>query len=81
MSVQPQIPDPSQIDFSEVEWTVSSYSGGGGDCVKVGRLSDWILVGDTKCPDRLPLVHTIGGAQALIRAVIDGTLGPAGASS
>ncbi|MFF7644107.1 DUF397 domain-containing protein [Streptomyces canus] len=81
MSVQPQMPDPSQFDLSEVEWKVSSYSGGGGDCVKVGRLGDWILIGDTKCPDRLPLVNTVVGTRAWIRAVSDGTLGPIGGAS
>lgn len=81
MSVQPQIPDPSELNLSEVEWTVSSYSGGGGDCVKVGQLGDWILIGDTKCSDRPPLVYTRGGARAWIRAVNDGTLGPMRGSS
>ncbi|WP_369228734.1 DUF397 domain-containing protein (plasmid) [Streptomyces sp. R39] len=75
------MPDPSPFDPAEVEWTVSSYSGGSGDCVRVGRLGDLILVGDTKCPDRLPLRCTTGGVRAWIRAVKDGTLGPAEGSS
>ncbi|MFM9540088.1 MULTISPECIES: DUF397 domain-containing protein [Streptomyces] len=72
MNVQPQKPDLSQLDLSDVDWKVSSYSGGGGDCVKVGRTGDWILVGDTKCPDRLPLVYTVNDVQGLIQAAKDG---------
>ncbi|WP_406176101.1 DUF397 domain-containing protein [Streptomyces sp. NBC_00996] len=28
-------PDPSSFDLASVEWTVSKYSGGGGNCVRV----------------------------------------------
>jgi hypothetical protein len=69
---EPQKPDPSELDLSNVEWTVSTYSGGGGDCVRVGREGDWILVGDTKNPDRPPMVYTMGEAQAWIRGAKDG---------
>ncbi|MDH6522377.1 DUF397 domain-containing protein [Streptomyces sp. SAI-090] len=77
MNVQPQKPDLSQVDLSDVVWKVSSYSGGGGDCVKVGRIDDWYLVGDTKCPDRLPLVFAVSQVQALIQNAKDGVFDPA----
>ncbi|MBC7267679.1 DUF397 domain-containing protein [Streptomyces albogriseolus] len=73
MTVRPQKPDLSQLDLSDGDWgKVSSYSGGGGDCVKVGCVGDWILVGDTKCPDRLPLVVPVSQAQAWIQSVKSG---------
>ncbi|MFM9615417.1 DUF397 domain-containing protein [Streptomyces niveiscabiei] len=47
-------PAPSEFDLSAVEWVVSSHSGGGGDCVRVGTQDGFVLVGDSKNPDRLP---------------------------
>jgi hypothetical protein len=67
-----QKPDPSELDLSDVEWKVSSYSGGGGDCVRVGRKDDLILVGDTKNPDRPPMVYTLSEAQAWVLGARDG---------
>ncbi|GLF98150.1 DUF397 domain-containing protein [Streptomyces yaizuensis] len=49
----PPLPDPSTIT-----WTVSSYSGGGGNCVQAAPHPDaagFILLGDSKRPDQLPL--------------------------
>ncbi|MET8768482.1 DUF397 domain-containing protein [Streptomyces sp. NPDC004658] len=76
MTVQSQRPDLSKLDLSNLEGTVSSYSGGGGDCVRVGRMGDWILVSDTKCPDRVPLLYPLNGARAWIQSVKDGVFDP-----
>jgi hypothetical protein len=78
VTVRRQRPDLSEFDLSDVVWTISSHSGGGGDCVKVGRLGDWVLVGDTKCPDRLPLVCSVSEAQAWILGAKGGAFGTGG---
>ena len=63
---------PSERLVPAGDWKAPPSSGGVGDCVKFGRMGDWILVGDTKCPDRLPLVYTVNDVQGLIQAAKDG---------
>ncbi|MFD6967216.1 DUF397 domain-containing protein [Streptomyces sp. NPDC059949] len=65
-------PAPSEFDLSAVEWVVSSHSGGGGDCVRVGMQDGFVLVGDSKNPDRLPHVYTPGEAKAWLLGAKDG---------
>ncbi|MFJ6661340.1 DUF397 domain-containing protein [Streptomyces sp. NPDC091377] len=70
--MNPHHPDPARLDLSRVEWTVSSYSGGGGDCVRVGAINGHTLIGDTKDPDRLPNIFTPQAARAFFRGVKSG---------
>lgn len=65
-------PDPSQLDLSGVEWQTSSFSGGGGDCVRLGTIGDLVLIGDSKNPDRPPHVFTQSEARAFILGVQGG---------
>ncbi|MEU0689838.1 DUF397 domain-containing protein [Streptomyces uncialis] len=65
-------PDPALLDLSQVEWTVSSHSGGGGDCVRIGTAQGHILIGDTKNPDRPPHVFTPSEVRAFILGARDG---------
>ncbi|MCM2393518.1 DUF397 domain-containing protein [Streptomyces albipurpureus] len=49
----PPLPHPSAIT-----WTVSSYSGGGGNCVQAAphpHATGFILLGDSKQPHQAPL--------------------------
>ncbi|MFJ4689486.1 DUF397 domain-containing protein [Streptomyces sp. NPDC088789] len=49
----PLLPDPNTVT-----WTVSSHSGGGGNCVQAAphpASPGFILLGDSKNPDRAPL--------------------------
>ncbi|MEU2516589.1 DUF397 domain-containing protein [Streptomyces syringium] len=65
-------PDPSELDLTDVEWRVSSHSGGGGNCVRMGAKDGYILVGDSQNPGRLPHVFTTAEAQAWILGAKDG---------
>ncbi|MFD4241847.1 DUF397 domain-containing protein [Streptomyces sp. NPDC058525] len=60
-------PTPAELDLSDVEWVVSSYSGGGGDCVRIGEKDGFVLVGDTKNPDRPPHIYTPSEARAWLQ--------------
>jgi len=51
-------PDPAALDLADVDWKISSYSGGGGNCVRVGRKDGYVLLGDDQNPDRLPHIFT-----------------------
>ncbi|MYT82365.1 protein of unknown function (DUF397) [Streptomyces sp. MnatMP-M77] len=64
-------PDPASYDLNLVEWTVSKYSGGGGNCVQVAVQDGHVLIGDSQNPDRLPHVFTMGEAQAFLRGAKD----------
>lgn len=57
-------PAPSAFDPTSVEWTVSSYSGGGGNCVRVAVVDGHVLIGDSQNPDRPPHVFTPAEAKA-----------------
>ncbi|MEU5159666.1 DUF397 domain-containing protein [Streptomyces sp. NPDC020875] len=51
-------PDPINLNLTQVHWTVSSYSGGGGDCVQAAphpTTTGFILLGDSKRPHQPPL--------------------------
>jgi Domain of unknown function (DUF397) len=65
-------PDPAELDLSDVAWKVSSYSGGGGDCIRIGMKDGIVLVGDSKNPDRPPHVFTPSEAKAWLRGAKDG---------
>ncbi|MEU9337179.1 DUF397 domain-containing protein [Streptomyces sp. NPDC048290] len=71
MTANPK-PDPAGLDLTQVQWTVSSHSGGGGDCVRVGAIDGHILIGDTKNPDRAPHVFTPSELRAFLNGVRDG---------
>ncbi|MFE5561239.1 DUF397 domain-containing protein [Streptomyces sp. NPDC056544] len=65
-------PDPSSFDLTSVEWTVSTHSGGGGNCVRVGVQNGHVLIGDSQNPDRLPHVYTPAEAKAWLEGVKGG---------
>ncbi|MFF9458076.1 DUF397 domain-containing protein [Streptomyces flaveolus] len=65
-------PDPSSFDLESVAWKVSSYSGGGGNCLRIGVQRGYVLVGDSQNPDRLPHVYTPAEARAWLEGAKDG---------
>ncbi|MEU9254506.1 DUF397 domain-containing protein [Streptomyces sp. NPDC048270] len=64
-------PDPSSFDLTAIEWTVSKYSGGGGNCVRVGVQDGWVLVGDSQNPDRPPQVFSPAEGKAWLLGAKD----------
>ncbi|MGW1607391.1 DUF397 domain-containing protein [Streptomyces eurythermus] len=64
-------PDPSSLDLTSVDWKVSKYSGGGGNCVRVGLKDGYLLIGDSQNPDRLPHVFTAAEAKAFLLGAKD----------
>ncbi|EDY51740.1 DUF397 domain-containing protein (plasmid) [Streptomyces clavuligerus] len=60
------------LDLTRVQWTVSSHSGGGGHCIRIGALDGHILIGDTKNPDRTPHIFTPTELRAFLLGVRDG---------
>lgn len=65
-------PDPSSFDLASVDWKVSKYSGGGGNCVRVAEQGGYVLIGDSQNPDRLPHVFTPAEAKAWLEGAKDG---------
>lgn len=59
-------PHPSQADPSGVDWRISSYSGGSGNCVQVAKKDGFILVGDSKASERPPHVFTLAEWEAFV---------------
>ncbi|GAA1237081.1 DUF397 domain-containing protein [Streptomyces rhizosphaericus] len=64
-------PDPSSFDLTSVEWTVSKQSGGAGNCVQVAVVDGYVLIGDSKNPDRKPHVFTPDEAKAWLLGAKD----------
>ncbi|MBK3644097.1 DUF397 domain-containing protein [Streptomyces sp. LBUM 1478] len=64
-------PDPSSFDLASIEWTVSQYSGGGGNCVQVAVQDGYVLIGDSQNPGRLPQVFTPAEAKAWLLGAKD----------
>lgn len=64
-------PDPSAFDLTSVEWTVSQYSGGGGNCVRVAVQDGYVLIGDSQNPDRPPHVFTVDETKAFLLGAKD----------
>ncbi|WP_424892287.1 DUF397 domain-containing protein [Streptomyces sp. XH2] len=71
-------PNPAELDLTDVDWITAS--GGGGNCVLLGRKGEFILVGDSKNPERLPHVYTLDEARAWVEGakagIFDGLLCP-----
>lgn len=63
-------PNPADLDLTDVEWVTAS--GGGGNCVQLGRKDEFILVGDSKNPDRPPHVFTLGEARTFFQGAKEG---------
>ncbi|MEU6442493.1 DUF397 domain-containing protein [Streptomyces sp. NPDC047046] len=57
---------PADLDFSDVIWEKSSYSGGGDNCVELGSVGELVAVRDSKRVDQRPLVFGRQGIAALI---------------
>ncbi|MFG3253110.1 DUF397 domain-containing protein [Streptomyces sp. NPDC048172] len=51
-------PDPADLDFSDVTWEKSPFSGGHDNCVEVGAIGDFIALRDSKRPDQPPHVYS-----------------------
>ncbi|MFF4410368.1 DUF397 domain-containing protein [Streptomyces sp. NPDC001404] len=62
-------PNPAELDLTDVEWVTAS--GGGGNCVELGRKGDFILVGDSKNPDD-KLIYTLDEARTWVQGAKDG---------
>ncbi|WP_405004234.1 DUF397 domain-containing protein [Kitasatospora purpeofusca] len=61
-------PDPAEIDFSDVIWEKSPFSGGSDNCVEFGMIGEFVAIRDSKNPTQPPLVYT----RAEIAALLDG---------
>ncbi|MER7703916.1 DUF397 domain-containing protein [Kitasatospora sp. NPDC097605] len=61
-------PDPAEIDFSDVTWEKSPFSGGSDNCVEFGAVGRYVAIRDSKNPTQAPLVYT----RAEIGALLDG---------
>ncbi|WP_328957195.1 DUF397 domain-containing protein [Kitasatospora purpeofusca] len=61
-------PDPAEIDFSDVIWEKSPFSGGSDNCVEFGLIGEFVAIRDSKNPTQTPLVYT----RAEIAALLDG---------
>ncbi|RGA04276.1 DUF397 domain-containing protein [Microbispora hainanensis] len=68
----PRKPHPSSFDLTNVEWTVSRHSGGGGNCVRVAVVDGYVLLGDSQNPDRQPHVFTPAEAKAWLLGAKEG---------
>ncbi|MFE3166644.1 DUF397 domain-containing protein [Streptomyces sp. NPDC059224] len=64
-------PDPSTFDLTSVDWKVSKYSGGGGNCVQVAVVNGYVLIGDSQNPSRQPQVFTPAEAKAWLLGAKD----------
>ena len=65
-------PNPSEFDLTDVQWKVSSYSGGGGNCVRIAAKDGYILLGDSNNPERPPHVFTLTEWEAFLLGAQDG---------
>ncbi|WP_327676340.1 DUF397 domain-containing protein [Kitasatospora sp. NBC_00458] len=61
-------PDPAAIDFSDVLWEKSPFSGGSDNCVEFGAIGEFVAIRDSKNPAQTPLIYT----RSEIRAMVDG---------
>ncbi|MFJ4189450.1 DUF397 domain-containing protein [Kitasatospora sp. NPDC089509] len=59
-------PDPADLDFSDVTWEKSPYSGGNNNCVEFGDLGDHVAVRDSQRTGQTPLVFTRDEIRAMI---------------
>ncbi|EFL19898.1 DUF397 domain-containing protein [Streptomyces sp. C] len=68
--------NPAFIDLTEVNWTVSKYSGGGGNCVEVADLRSTehasVAVRDSKDVHGPALLLGPAAFQAFIRHAAEG---------
>ncbi|WP_097870311.1 DUF397 domain-containing protein [Streptomyces sp. rh34] len=64
-------PAPSTFARTSVEWTVSQYSGGGGNCVQAAVKDGYVSIGDSQNPGRLPQASTPDEAKAFLRGAKD----------
>jgi Domain of unknown function (DUF397) len=65
-------PTPSEFDLTNIEWQKSSYTGGAGNCVEMAAVGEYILMRDSKNPDREPHVFTRAEISAYFAGVKDG---------
>ncbi|WP_240152212.1 DUF397 domain-containing protein [Streptomyces mobaraensis] len=65
-------PTPSELDLTGAEWQKSSYTGGAGNCVEMTVANGYILMRDSKNPDRPANVFTRAEIEAYFAGVKDG---------
>ncbi|MFE7115280.1 DUF397 domain-containing protein [Streptomyces sp. NPDC057654] len=66
-------PDPAELDFSDVIWEKSPFSGGNDNCVEFGVIGHLVAIRDSKRPEQTPLVFDRGEMAAMIAGAKDGT--------
>jgi hypothetical protein len=59
-------PDPAELDFSDVLWEKSPFSGGNDNCVEIGVIGGLVAVRDSKRPEQTPLVYTRDEVRAFL---------------
>ncbi|MFG2692840.1 DUF397 domain-containing protein [Kitasatospora sp. NPDC051984] len=62
-------PAPVELDFSDVVWEKSPFSGGHDNCVEFGVVGAFIAVRDSKRPQQTPLVYTRDEIRAMVQGV------------
>ncbi|GAA1400666.1 hypothetical protein GCM10009639_42020 [Kitasatospora putterlickiae] len=65
-------PNPTEIDFSDVIWEKSPFSGGSDNCVEFGVIGQYIAIRDSKNPTQTPLVYTRTEIAALLNGAKSG---------
>lgn len=65
-------PAPSELDLTGVEWQKSSYTGGSGNCVEMAVVGSYVLMRDSKNPERPANVFTRAEIAAYFAGVKDG---------
>ncbi|WP_059006554.1 DUF397 domain-containing protein [Streptomyces specialis] len=65
-------PNPSALDLSGITWRTSSYSGGGGDCVRIGATNGFVLISDSKNPELPPQVYTPAEMRTFLSGIRTG---------
>jgi hypothetical protein len=66
-------PKPSELDFSDVTWEKSPFSGGSDNCVEFGAVGALVAVRDSKRPGQAPLVFTRDEIAAMIAGAKSGS--------
>ncbi|MEV7117385.1 DUF397 domain-containing protein [Kitasatospora griseola] len=60
-------PVPAELDFVDVVWEKSPFSGGHDNCVEFGVVGAFIAVRDSKRPEQTPLVYTRDEIRAMVQ--------------
>lgn len=66
-------PDPAELDFSDVTWEKSPFSGGSDNCVEFGVIDGLVAVRDSKRPEQTPLIFDREEIAAMIAGAKSGS--------